>query len=226
MPQKLDDLVFQVEAVLFASGKPLAVKEIADALGLDDYRPVQRAVRTLEQTYGNRQSALEVRRVGDRYALQLQEKYVPTVHAVTPVEMTARTLRALTLIAYHQPVLQSHLVRMIGDVAYEEVQHLRGIGLIHTEPKGSTLELTTTRRFAEYFGISSTRPEEIRRFLEQKLGVAPSAPTPPAGPAPEAGAPAPPAPPEVPADAAPENGTPEEQASEDDPPPAGPPLAS
>jgi len=174
MPSKLDDLVFQVEAVLFASGKPLAVKEIAGALGLDDYRPVQRAVRTLEQTYGNRQSALEVRRVGDRYALQLQEKFVPTVHAVTPVEMTARTLRALTLIAYHQPILQSHLVRMIGDVAYEEVQHLRGIGLIHTEPKGSTLELTTTRRFAEYFGISSTRPEEIRRFLEQKLGVVPT----------------------------------------------------
>ncbi|MFI5413926.1 MAG: SMC-Scp complex subunit ScpB, partial [Candidatus Lutacidiplasmatales archaeon] len=174
MPSKLDDLVFQVEAVLFASGKPLAVKEIAEALALDDYRPVQRAVRTLEQTYGNRQSALEVRRVGDRYALQLQEKYVPAVHSVTPVEMSPRTLRALTLIAYHQPILQSHLVRMIGDLAYEEVGHLRGIGLVHTEPKGSTLELTTTRRFAEYFGIASTRPEEIRRFLEQKLGVPPS----------------------------------------------------
>jgi|SRR5271157_180830 len=198
MPSKLDDLVFQVEAVLFASGKPLAVKEIADALGLEDYRPVQRAVRTLEQTYGNRQSALEVRRVGDRYALQLQEKYVPTVHSVTPVEMTPRTLRALTLIAYHQPILQSNLVRMIGDVAYEEVQRLRGIGLIHTEPKGSTLELTTTRRFAEYFGIASTRPEEIRRFLEQKLGVAPTMP-PPEGPGPEEGVPPPAAVPEVPA---------------------------
>jgi segregation and condensation protein B len=176
MPSKIDDLVFQVEAVLFASGKPLSVKELTAALGRDDFRPVQQAVRTLEQTYAHRQSALEVRRVGDRYALQLSEKYVPTVHAVTPVEMAPRTLRALTLIAYHQPILQSHLVRMIGDVAYEEVQHLRGIGLVHTETKGSTLELTTTRRFAEYFGIASTRPDEIRRFLEQKLGVAPSAP--------------------------------------------------
>src|SRR5208283_2113081 len=176
MPSKLDDLVFQVEAVLFASGKPLAVKEIAAALGLDDYRPVQRAVRTLEQTYEHRQSALEVRRVGDRYALQLQEHYVPGVHAVTPVEMAPRTLKALTLVAYHQPILQSVLVRMIGEVAYEEVQHLRGIGLVHTEPKGSTLELTTTRRFAEYFGIPSGRTEEIRKFLEQKLGVAPPAP--------------------------------------------------
>ena len=176
MPSKLDDLVLRIEAVLFAAGKPLSVKEITAALALSDFRPVQQAVRTLERTYANRQSALEVRRVGDRYALQLEESYVPTVHAVTPVEMAPRTVKALTLIAYHQPVLQSVLVRMIGDVAYEEVQQLRGLGLVRTEPKGSTLELTTTRRFAEYFGLASTRPEEIRRFLEQKLGVPPGAP--------------------------------------------------
>jgi segregation and condensation protein B len=174
MPSKLDELVFQVEAVLFASGKPLSVKELTDALGLEDFRPVQKAVRTLEQTYENRQSSLEVRRVGDRFALQLKEEYVPTVHSVTPVEMGARTVKALTLVAYHQPILQSHLVRMLGDVAYEEVQHLRGMGLVHTEPKASTLELTTTRRFAEYFGIPSSRPEEIRKYLEGKLGVSPA----------------------------------------------------
>jgi len=231
MPSKLDDLVFQVEAVLFASGKPLAVKEIADALVVEDSRLVQRAVRTLEQTYGNRQSALEVRRVGDRYALQLQEKYVTTVHSVTPVEMAPRTLRALTLIAYHQPILQSHIVRMIGDVAYEEVQRLRGIGLVHTEPKGSTLELTTTRRFAEYFGIASTRPEEIRRFLEQKLGVAPSAPE---GPTPAEGGGAAPTPtePALPSENPPVDIDPSDDAPPpnvvppDDDPPAEPPVAS
>jgi len=218
MPSKLDDLVFQVEAVLFASGKPLAVKEIAEALGLEDFRPVQRAVRTLEQTYENRQSALEVRKVGDRYALQLQEKYVPTVHSVTPVEMAPRTLRALTLIAYHQPILQSNLVRMIGDAAYEEVQHLRGMGLVHTETKGSTLDLTTTRRFAEYFGIASTRPEEIRRFLEQKLGVAPSAPVPDA-PSPPEGA-------VDPAPVAPDAPVPDTAVPADDERPEEPPIAS
>jgi segregation and condensation protein B len=204
MPSRLDELVFQVEAVLFASGKPLSVKELTDALGLDDYRPVQKAVRTLEQTYENRQSSLEVRRVGDRFALQLKEEYVATVHAVTPVEMGARTVKALTLIAYHQPILQSHLVRMLGEVAYEEVQHLRGMGLVHTEPNASTLELTTTRRFAEYFGIPSSRPDEIRKYLEGKLGVTPtlSVPTtPPATDPPAVEAPAPS--PEPPTEASP-----------------------
>ncbi len=197
MPSKLDDLVFQVEALLFAAGRPMSVKEISEALALSDYRPVLKAVRTLESTYANRQSALEVRKVGDRYALQLEEKYVPTVHSVTPVEMAPRTLKALTLIAYHQPILQSHLVRMIGDVAYEEVQHLRGIGLVRTEPKGATLELTTTKRFAEYFGIASSRPDEIRRFLEQKLGV-PASTTSLGPPAPEVDASVGPEPPSEP----------------------------
>ncbi len=207
MPSKLDDLVLRVEAVLFAAGKPLSVREITTALELDDFRPVQKAVRTLQQTYENRQSALEVRRVGDRYALQLEEKFVPTVHSVTPVEMAPRTLKALTLIAYHQPILQSVLVRMIGEVAYEEVQHLRGLGLVRTEAKGSTLELTTTKRFAEYFGIASTRPEEIRRFLEQKLGVAPAPPTPPAPLAPGSDAPPPEA---VPSEASADDAAPTE----------------
>jgi segregation and condensation protein B len=184
MASKLDTVVLQVESVLFASGRPMSVKELTDALNLSDFRVVQRALRTLEQTYGNRQTALEVRRVGDRYALQLQEEFVSGVQAVTPVEMSSRTLKTLTLIAYHQPVLQSNLVRMVGDSAYEEVQRLRGMNLIHTEPKGSTLDLTTTRRFAEYFGIASTKPEEIRRFLETKLGIAPTASA-PAGPVPE-----------------------------------------
>ncbi len=215
MPSKLDELVLEVEAVLFAAGKPLSVKELAEALGVDDPRPVQRAVKTLEETYGNRQSALEVRRVGDRYALQLQEKYIPSVHAVTPVELAPRTVKALTLVAYHQPLLQSVLVRMMGDAAYEEVAHLRGLGLVRAEPKGATLELSTTRRFQEYFGLPSGRTEEIRRVLEQKLGVpppAPRAPAAPSAPAPEEGAPTAPSPPE-PAEVPAPDGSPAEPSS-------------
>jgi segregation and condensation protein B len=176
MPAKVDEMVLRVEAVLFAAGKPLSIKELTDAVNATDFRPVQQALRQLMRTYETRQTALEVRKVGDRYALQLRETFVPTAHSVTPVEMAPRTLKALTLIAYHQPLLQSTLARMIGEAAYEEVERLRGLGLIHAEPRGATLELRTTRSFAEYFGLASTRPDEIRQFLEKKLGVVPPPP--------------------------------------------------
>ena len=171
MPSRVDQLVLRVEAVLFAAGRPLSVRELGETLGSSDYRPIQRALRTLSKAYEQRQTALELRRVGDRYALQLREAFVPTAQSVIPTDMAPKTIKTLTLIAYHQPIVQSRLVRMVGDSAYEEVQRLRDAGLIHAEPKGATLELTTTRHFAEQFGISSTKPEEIRRFLEQKLGV-------------------------------------------------------
>ncbi|MGI0132479.1 MAG: SMC-Scp complex subunit ScpB [Thermoplasmata archaeon] len=171
MPSKVDDLVLRVESLLFASGKPLSVRELTAMLEAPDHRPIQAALKKLAHTYDGRQTALEVRHVGDRYALQLRPQFVPTAHAVTPIDMAPRTLKTLTLIAYHQPIRQSLLARMIGEVAYEEVQRLRTLGLVHAEPQGATLELRTTRTFAEYFGIASTRPEEIRQFLEKKLGV-------------------------------------------------------
>jgi segregation and condensation protein B len=171
VPAKVDSLVLRVEAVLFASGKPQSVHELAGALGLDDHRPVQRALRLLTRAYDGRQTALEVRHVGERYALQLRTEYVAAVQSVTPVELPPRTLKALTLIAYHQPMLQSLLARMLGEAAYEEVVRLRELHLIQAEPKGATLELRTTRAFVEYFGIPSTDPVEIRKFLTQKLGI-------------------------------------------------------
>ncbi|HZY70579.1 MAG TPA: SMC-Scp complex subunit ScpB [Thermoplasmata archaeon] len=174
MPSKVDELVLQVEALLFASGRPLSVRELADALHLADHRPVQSALRHLATTYEGRQTALEVRHVGDKYALQVREGFVPVARAVTPIDMAPRTLKALTLIAYHQPMLQSVLARMLGDIAYDEVGRLRSLGLVRAEPHGATLELTTTRLFAEQFGIPTTDPEEIRKFLEQKLGVSPT----------------------------------------------------
>jgi len=174
MPSKVDDLVLRLEAVLFASGKPQSVRELTETLGVSDYRPVQNALKKLVRTYDGRQTALEVRRVGDRYALQLREAFVSGAQSVTPVDLAPRTLKTLTLIAYHQPIRQSLLARMLGEAAYEEVQRLRGLGLIHAEARGVTLELRTTKMFGEYFGISSNRPEEIRAFLERKLGAQPT----------------------------------------------------
>ncbi|MGA7862101.1 MAG: SMC-Scp complex subunit ScpB [Thermoplasmata archaeon] len=203
MPARTGSLELKLEAILFAGGTPLSVKELTEKAGESDFHAVQRALRHLVRTYSSRQTSLEIRRVGDRYALQVREEFLPSVHSVQPIEIPPRTIKSLTLIAYHQPMLQSVLVKMVGEYAYQEVAELRSFGLIRAEPKGSTLELTTTARFAEYFGIGSNRPEQIREFLTKKLGLpvapdgAPSAalsePAGPGGP-PEPDAPAAPAP--------------------------------
>ncbi|MCI4353416.1 MAG: SMC-Scp complex subunit ScpB [Thermoplasmata archaeon] len=171
MPARTDPLELKLEAILFAGGAPLSVKELTDKAGETDFRAVQRALRHLVRAYSNRQTSLEIRRAGDRFALQVREEFLPSVHSVQPIEIPPRTLKALTLIAYHQPMLQSVLVKMVGESAYAEVAELQSFGLVHAEPKASTLQLTTTSRFAEYFGIGSSRPDQIREFLAKKLGL-------------------------------------------------------
>jgi segregation and condensation protein B len=165
------DLSARIEAVLFASGRALSVSELAETLEEAELPAVRRALKALARAYGSRRGALEVRRVGDRYALQLKSAFLETVRPVSPTELSPKTLRTLSLIAYHQPVLQSQIVRMAGEGAYDEVDRLRSLGFVRAERKGSTFELATTRAFAEHFGLESAKPEAIRQFLERKLGV-------------------------------------------------------
>jgi segregation and condensation protein B len=78
-------------------------------------------------------------------------------------------LKTLALIAFHQPIKQSNLRRMIGPKVYDHVDELASHRLIYAKKHGSTEMLTTTKLFPEYFGINSTKPEEIREYLAKKV---------------------------------------------------------
>jgi segregation and condensation protein B len=191
-----EDLLPRLEALLFAAGKPLTVGELTDRLGLPDHRPVQRAIRQLTRNYASRKTALEVRRAGDGYSIQVRAEYLPVAHQVAPTELPLRTLRVLALIAYHQPIRQSLLVKMVGEAAYEEVQHLREADFVRAAPRAGTLVLTTSSHFAEHFGLETSDKARIKELLERKLGIrplpGPVAETPGDGPSegtPPAGAP-------------------------------------
>jgi segregation and condensation protein B len=80
-------------------------------------------------------------------------------------------LKTASLIAYHQPIKQSDLVEMVGGKGYEHVKALKQLGLISTKPYGATKILKTTNRFLEQFGIDAKKPNEIKKFLADKIGA-------------------------------------------------------
>ncbi len=166
------ELPLRVEALLFAASKPVSVHDLVGSLGEGvDHVAVHRALRKLQRAYANRNTSLEVRKAGDAWALQVREEYLPVAHTVTPVDIPGHSLRVLALIAFHQPIRQSVLARMVGEAAYSEVKALKDLSFIHAVPKASTLELTTTSYFAQYFGLESTDKQKIRERLAQKLGI-------------------------------------------------------
>lgn len=160
-----------VESVLFSASKPVSINEIKEATGLTPNKIKKTMDELIEDYNVNRkdETSMEVVKAGDKFAMQVKKKYVDQSVMIASPEIEDHLLKTLTLIAFHQPLKQSNLRRMIGTKAYEHVDELAGLRLIHTKKHGSTEMLTTTKLFPEYFGIESTKPEEIRDFLMKKV---------------------------------------------------------
>lgn len=173
-----EDLPLKVEAILFAAGKPLTVHEISRALGTEDWKEVLTSLKKLHHVYSSRLTSLEVARAGEGWIVQVRKAYLPTARTVAAPELPKKLLKTLALVAYHQPVLQSRLVRMLGDTVYDDVPRLRDLGFIRASEKANTLELTTSSRFAEYFGFETTDRTKLKRLLGKNLGLPEPAPEP------------------------------------------------
>jgi len=158
-----------VEAALFSTARPLRVAEISRETGLT--QPVVRdAIKELIGEYDERGSSIEVVKIGPAYSMQLREEASDAALPFAEREVPEETLKTAAMIGYHQPILQSDLVRMLGSGVYEHVRSLRSLGLIKARRKRQTLELTTTKRFSGYFGIRSTDREGIREWLDSRAG--------------------------------------------------------
>lgn len=167
-----------VEAALFTAGRPVGVAELVDATGLDT-KAAKRAVKALEMEYDEKgpQSAIEVKQAGEKWAMQLKTTYVVHAARLANMEIPKKTLKTLALIAFHQPLLQSELVEMVGSRAYEHVRELIDCGLVKARQDGLSKRLTTAPEFPEYFGIPTTDGHEIRTYLARKVGLELKTPT-------------------------------------------------
>jgi segregation and condensation protein B len=160
-----------VESLLFSAGKPLSIEEIQETTGLSP-KHVSEAIENLMQSYNidrKNETSLEIVKAGNKFIMQVKKTFTDQSMMVAKPEIKTDLLKTLALIAFHQPVKQSNLRHMIGERIYADVDQLVSMHLIHSNPHGATEILTTTRSFPEYFGIDSTKPEEIREFLAKKV---------------------------------------------------------
>ena len=87
--------------------------------------------------------------------MQLKPQYVRHVKRLATRQLlTPGPMKTLSFIAYRQPVTQSYLAKVRGNLAYSHVKQLREIGLISEERLGRTKVLRTTPNFADYFNLS------------------------------------------------------------------------
>jgi segregation and condensation protein B len=155
-----------VEAALFSQPKGMKASEVAQATGLD-IEDVKKALRKLAKEYETRETAIEIVHVAMTWSMQLKKEYSNYALQLGVSELPPSARKLAGVIAYNQPVLQSELAKLMGSNIYEDVHLLRREGLVAGKKEGQTLLLTTTKKFSEYFGIPSTKKEDIKAWFDK-----------------------------------------------------------
>lgn len=163
MSENLNDREI-IEAALFAAGGALDASTLARLTG-STKKQVISAAQELINEYASRQTGIEIVDLGERYVMQVRPKYTEVVRPLAPKELSAPMLRTLSMIAYHQPLIQSDLIDMRGNSAYDHIRELKDRGFVEALPHGRTKVLRTTSLFADYFGLESDDPELVKKKI-------------------------------------------------------------
>lgn len=147
-----------IEAILFASSKPIGIDEIKKVVSLDK-KEIRKLIKDLMKDYKG--SAIEIVEIEGKYAMQLRNEYIEYAKKFSPMEISKSLLKTLAIIAYHQPIKQSELKRIIGNKVYEHVKELKKRKFIRTKKEGRTKIIELSSYFYDYFGFEKEKIKEI-----------------------------------------------------------------
>ena len=169
--EKSQDKISLIEAALYVAGKPLDLKTLGSVIGLRSEEKTRETARKLKDRYIQDGRAIEVLELTDgRFVMQLKPQYTPHVRRLATRQLlTPGPMKTLSFIAYKQPVTQSYLAKVRGNLSYSHVKHLQEMGLISEEKLGRTKVLRTTPNFADYFNLSQdlqTMKKQLERIFE------------------------------------------------------------
>jgi segregation and condensation protein B len=169
-----------VEAMLFASDRPLSTAELASRMPIGCDAAV--AVRKLEEMYEGR--GVTLARVAGKWAFRTAADlaWLLAGEAVEQRRLSRAAIETLAIIAYHQPVTRAEIeeIRQVG-VSKGTIDLLMELEWVklgrRRQTPGRPVTFVTTELFLETFGLESTkdlpRLEELRQagLLESRPPV-------------------------------------------------------
>ena len=170
---ELSQIIPHIEALIFASDKPLINLELVEllnnALGFIEDRAtieqVDAAVEGIYEKYHSEFYAFELKQSGGGWQFLTKKEYHKTVAQLNGDKFLKRlstaALETLAIIAYKQPIAKSEMEAIRGVNCDYAVQKLLEKDLViiagrNEDAVGKPLIYTTSKSFMDYFGINST----------------------------------------------------------------------
>ena len=167
----MNDMKSRIEAVLFASGRKMPVEEIAKVCHLNLVQ-VEEALITLSKEYDEDEKSLMVVNEGKDWKLTVREKYLNVVRKIVPeTELTKTIMETLAVVAWKSPTLQSEIIRIRTNKAYDHLDQLEEMAFIIRKKKGRTKSVVLTEKFYKYFDLSGIAEVQkvFKNFKESAL---------------------------------------------------------
>lgn len=157
-----DEVPNRTEALLIATVNPLAKNEISAALAIDQ-KDVARSLRLLKKRYED--TALELKMIGRKYKIGVRDKYSEVAFKYSESEMNKGELEIIGLLFRKGKTYISHIERLRGKRAEEELEHLSKLNLVEIIPKGRRRIVKLTRNFFTKYG------KELKERVKQEEQV-------------------------------------------------------
>ena len=178
---EIPNLIPHIEALIFASEKPLTSAEIMDLINqafslVDDKIVIEQVDAALEgivEKYSSEFYPFEIRQSGGGWQFLTKKEYHRTVAQLNGEKylkrLSAAALETLAIIAYKQPITKGEIEAIRGVSSDYSVQKLLEKELIvisgrNEKLPGHPLVYSTSKAFMDYFGINS--PEDLPKIKE------------------------------------------------------------
>ena len=166
-----DDLKDKVEVVLFSAGKKININEVSKLVKEKDLKLIEKALEKLQKEYNDTKKSLMVVREGEEWKLTVRERYLDVAKKiVADTELPKTIIETLAVIAWKQPVLQSEIIKVRTNKAYDHIKELERIGFLSSKKKSRTRELRLSEKFYKYFELSGDK--DIRDMFSGIQGKA------------------------------------------------------
>ena len=184
---ELSEIIPHIEALIFASDKPLSTLELVDfinnALGFIEDKAtldqVESAIEAIREKYDSEFYAFEMRESGGGWQFLTKKEYHKTIAQLNAdkylKKLSTASLETLSIIAYKQPITKSEIENIRGVNCDYAVQKLLEKELViiagrNEKAVGKPLIYTTSRSFMDYFGINSADDlPKIKEVLMEEL---------------------------------------------------------
>ena len=173
-----------IEALLFASDKPLSASEIRACLPDETASNITQTLKDLQAEYDSLERSFILKEVAQGFQLRTKTEYAPYVLKMlrtSPTRLSRAALETLAIIAYKQPILRQEIERLRGVDVGGILKTLLEKDLIRIMGRknlpGRPLIYGTTKKFLAVFDLkdleSLPKLKEIRDLGPDEEQTAP-----------------------------------------------------